>query len=142
MGESAVCLTLPRGHLEIHPFCCLPTSIHHIIAFCMPKKSYCMCPYAISNCGTLKRYSCGTLIYYKDKPCSSTLCVLQAIEHNMKLVYVMGRTMTHPKPGSGMFRNLMLEHTYNFLRRNSRTASGAFNVPRDRLVEVGVVVEI
>ncbi|KAK9918504.1 hypothetical protein WJX75_004557 [Coccomyxa subellipsoidea] len=65
-----------------------------------------------------------------------------AIEHNMKLVYVMGRTMTHPKPGSGIFRNLMLEHTYNFLRRNSRTASGAFNVPKDRLVEVGVVVEI
>ncbi len=60
----------------------------------------------------------------------------------MKLVYVMGRTMTHPKPGTGMIRQFFLEHTYNFLRRNSRTASGAFNVPRDRLVEVGVVVEI
>ncbi|EIE21883.1 potassium transporter [Coccomyxa subellipsoidea C-169] len=66
----------------------------------------------------------------------------KAIEANMKLVYVMGRTMTHPKPGTGMIRQFFLEHTYNFLRRNSRTASGAFNVPRDRLVEVGVVVEI
>ncbi|BDA46994.1 Potassium transporter 5 [Coccomyxa sp. Obi] len=65
-----------------------------------------------------------------------------AIEKNMKLVYIMGRTMTHPKSSSGITRTFFLEHTYNFLRRNSRTASGAFNVPRERLVEVGVVVEI
>lgn len=67
---------------------------------------------------------------------------MQAIEKNMKMVYIMGRTMTTPKPSSGMVRTFFLEHTYNFLRRNSRTASGAFNVPRERLVEVGVVVEI
>lgn len=69
------------------------------------------------------------------------LC-LQAIEPNMKLVYVMGRTITHPMPGTNIAVRLMLEHMYNFLRRNSRTASGTFNVPKDRLIEVGVVVEI
>ena len=60
----------------------------------------------------------------------------------MKLVYVLGRTTTHPRPGTNALKNMLLEHVYNFLRRNSRTVTGTFSVPKDRLIEVGVVVEI
>ena len=66
----------------------------------------------------------------------------QPLDPGLKLVYVLGRTTTHPKPGLNLLVRLALEHLYNFLRRNSRTVTGTFNVPRDRLLEVGVVVQI
>lgn len=68
--------------------------------------------------------------------------LVQAIDPDQKLVYVMGRTTTVPKPGLNLLVRLLLEHMYNFLRRNSRTVAGTFNVPKHRLLEVGVVVEI
>ena len=67
---------------------------------------------------------------------------LQAVDPKLKLVYVLGRTTTVPKPGLNIGVRLMLEHLYNFLRRNSRTVAGTFNVPKHRLLEVGVVVNI
>ncbi len=57
-------------------------------------------------------------------------------------MYVLGRTTTHPRAGGNLFKNFLLEHLYNFLRRNSRTVAGTFHVPPERLIEVGVVVEI
>ena len=66
----------------------------------------------------------------------------QAIDPKLKLVYVLGRTTTVPKPNLNIGVRLMLEHLYNFLRRNSRTVAGTFNVPKHRLLEVGVVVNI
>ena len=67
---------------------------------------------------------------------------VQAIDPDLKLVYVLGRTTTVPKPGLNLLVQLLLEHMYNFLRRNRRTVAGTFNVPKHRLLEVGVVVEI
>lgn len=67
---------------------------------------------------------------------------MQNMDPKMKLVYVLGRTTTHPHAGGNFLKNAVLEHVYNFMRRNSRTVSGTFNVPKDRLLEVGVVVEI
>ena len=64
------------------------------------------------------------------------------LDPSLKLVYVLGRTTTHPKPGLNICMRWALEHMYNFLRRNSRTVVGTFNVPKGRLMEVGVVVEI
>ena len=65
-----------------------------------------------------------------------------ALDPQLKLVYVLGRTTTHPKPTLNIAVRWALEHLYNFLRRNSRTVVGTFNVPKDRLMEVGVVVQI
>ena len=60
----------------------------------------------------------------------------QAMDASTRLVYLLGRTTTHAKPGANVLIRLALEHLYNFLRRNSRTVSGTFNVPKDRLMEV------
>ena len=59
---------------------------------------------------------------------------LQAIDPELKLVYVLGRTTTVPKPNLNVGVRLMLEHLYNFLRRNSRTVAGTFNVTTHRLL--------
>ena len=67
---------------------------------------------------------------------------MQAIDPKLKLVYVLGRTTTVSKPNLNILVRLMLEHLYNFLRRNSRTVAGTFNIPKHRLLEVGVVVNI
>jgi hypothetical protein len=66
----------------------------------------------------------------------------QVIDPDLKLVYILGRTETVPQKGLNAVVRMLLEHMYNFLRRNSRTVAGTFNVPKHRLLEVGVVVEI
>lgn len=81
-------------------------------------------------------------IYYYRLGADYSLFVVQSIDPEMKLVYVLGRTTTVPKPGLNLLVRLMLEHMYNFLRRNSRTVVGTFGVPKERLLEVGVVVHI
>ena len=74
--------------------------------------------------------------------CSDCSSDLQAVDPKLKLVYVLGRTTTVPKPGLNIGVRLIIEHLYSFLRRNSRTVAGTFNVPKHRLLEVGVVVNI
>lgn len=67
---------------------------------------------------------------------------MQVIDPDLKLVYILGRTETVPQKGLNVLVRMLLDHMYNFLRRNSRTIAGTFNVPKNRLLEVGVVVEI
>jgi KUP system potassium uptake protein len=60
--------------------------------------------------------------------------------HPMATTYVLGRetVLVTPRPGMAIWR----EHLFALLSRNARSAATYFRVPSDRVVEVGVQVEI
>lgn len=60
---------------------------------------------------------------------------------SMQIVYVMGKELMKIKAGTGMLRKLWLS-AFLWIRENSRAKVGDWDVPVDRLVEVGFVKEI
>ena len=58
----------------------------------------------------------------------------------VKATYFLGREEIVPTvlPGMALWR----EHVFAFLHRNAGSAARLFQLPRDRVVEVGVQIEI
>jgi len=52
--------------------------------------------------------------------------------------YIMGKEAMKVKPGSNIFRRIILE-LFLFIRENSRTKMAGLNLPADNLVEVGFI---
>lgn len=76
-----------------------------------------------------------------DIPAALELCRTHGLVVPLEdTTFFMSRisSLATPKPGMALWR----EHLFVFLARNSRLASSYFRIPSERVVEVGVVVDI
>ncbi|KAG9135940.1 hypothetical protein Leryth_021181 [Lithospermum erythrorhizon] len=55
------------------------------------------------------------------------------------IAYILGHSYVKAKQGSSFFKRSVLNFGYDFLRRNSRPPTHAFNVPHASTLEVGMV---
>lgn len=59
-----------------------------------------------------------------------------------KVVYLMGRVEMQAGRDLDIFRKIFLEYFYNPMERNCRTVTDSWNIPRSRLIEVGMSHEL
>ena len=55
-----------------------------------------------------------------------------------KVVYIMGRLDLTASKKVNFFKKILLEYFYNPMERNCRTQTDSWNIPRSRLIEVGM----
>ena len=67
---------------------------------------------------------------------------VQAAQSHGRVVYVIGRSTVSARPGSAWMRKLLLEGVYNLLVNNCRGWAVVQNIPRSRLIQVGMLSEI
>lgn len=66
---------------------------------------------------------------------------MEDAQHN-KVVYLMGRVDLQASTGLNIFKKIFLEYFYNPIERNCRTQTDSWNIPRSRLIEVGMSYEL
>ena len=71
------------------------------------------------------------------------LCLLQVEDAQQnKVVYIMGRVDLTPSRNLNLLKKLVLEYFYNPMERNCRTQTDSWNIPRSRLIEVGMSYDL
>lgn len=76
-----------------------------------------------------------------DLPAALALCARQGLVVPLEdTTFFLSRisSLATPKPGMALWR----EHLFVFLARNSRLASSYFGIPSERVIEIGVVIDI
>lgn len=58
------------------------------------------------------------------------------------IAYILGNTYMRAKQGSSLVRRFAIDYGYEFLRRNSRTATYALSVPHASSLEVGMIYHV
>ncbi|XP_057516471.1 potassium transporter 5-like [Amaranthus tricolor] len=58
------------------------------------------------------------------------------------VVHMMGESEVIATKGSGFGKRIVIDSAYNFLRKNLRQSDKVFNIPRKRLVKVGMTYEL
>lgn len=58
------------------------------------------------------------------------------------VVHMMGESEVIATKGSGLGKRIVIDSAYNFLRKNLRQSDKVFNIPRKRLVKVGMTYEL
>lgn len=58
------------------------------------------------------------------------------------IAYIVGNTYMNAKKGSSWMKRFAIDYGYEFLRRNSRTASYALNIPHASTLEVGMIYHV
>ncbi|KAK3150082.1 hypothetical protein QOZ80_3AG0227710 [Eleusine coracana subsp. coracana] len=58
------------------------------------------------------------------------------------VVYIVGETEMVARPHSNLFKKIVVNNIYNFLRKNSRNGEKMLSIPRGQLLKVGVTYEI
>ncbi len=66
---------------------------------------------------------------------------VEAAQQN-KVVYIMGRVDLTASSKVNIFKRIVLEYFYNPLERNCRTQTDSWNIPRSRLIEVGMSYDL
>ena len=54
----------------------------------------------------------------------------------------MGRVDLAASSGVNFFKRIVLEYFYNPMERNCRTQTDSWNIPRSRLIEVGMSYDL
>lgn len=69
---------------------------------------------------------------------------MQIVQNAMEkgVVYLLGEAEVVAEPKSSLFKKFVVNHAYNFLRRNSREGGKVLAIPRARLLRVGMTYEI
>ncbi|KAJ1294720.1 hypothetical protein BS78_01G167500 [Paspalum vaginatum] len=58
------------------------------------------------------------------------------------VVYIVGESEVVAKPHSSLFKKIIVNYVYNFLRKNSRNGEKMLSIPRGQLLKVGITYEI
>lgn len=58
------------------------------------------------------------------------------------VVYLLGETEVAAEPKSSLFKRILVNYMYNFLRKNFRQGEKIMSIPRSRLLRVGMMYEI
>ncbi|KAJ4762204.1 Potassium transporter [Rhynchospora pubera] len=58
------------------------------------------------------------------------------------VVYLLGETEVRAEPSSNIFKKLLVNCFYNFLKKNFRQGEKVLQIPRDQILKVGMVYEI
>jgi len=66
--------------------------------------------------------------------------VQRAMEKNV--VYILGEAEVVAEPNSTILKKIVINHIYNFLRRNFRQGENLMAIPRSRLLRIGMTYEI
>ena len=84
--------------------------------------------------------SCSVCLLLLRALCNVAVQV-EAAQQN-KVVYIMGRVEMTSGKDLNVFKQVFLEYLYNPLERNCRTLTDSWNIPRSRLIEVGMSYEL
>ncbi|CAI8618761.1 unnamed protein product [Vicia faba] len=66
--------------------------------------------------------------------------VQRAMEKSV--VYMLGEAEVVAEPNSSILKKIVVNHNYNFLRRNFRQGDNLMQIPRSRLLKIGMIYEI
>ncbi|XP_058731617.1 probable potassium transporter 16 [Vicia villosa] len=66
--------------------------------------------------------------------------VQRAMEKSV--VYMLGEAEVVAEPNSSILNKIVVNHIYNFLRRNFRQGDNLMQIPRSRLLKIGMIYEI
>lgn len=91
---------------------------------------------ARKRCGVGGERTYRTFQDYPDDP-SLDLVQVEDAQQN-KVVYIVGRLDLASSPKLNILKRIVLEYFYNPLERNCRTQTDSWNIPRSRLIEVGM----
>ncbi|KAJ3697209.1 hypothetical protein LUZ61_000914 [Rhynchospora tenuis] len=58
------------------------------------------------------------------------------------VVYLLGETEVRAEPNSNIFKKILVNYFYNFLKKNFRQGEKVLLIPRDQILKVGMVYEI
>lgn len=58
------------------------------------------------------------------------------------MIYLMGETEIMAENGSSLFKKFIVNHAYNFLKKNCREGDKALAIPRSKLLKVGMTYEL
>jgi len=58
------------------------------------------------------------------------------------VVYLLGETEVRAERNSGIFKKIIVNCVYNFIKKNSRQGEKALLIPRDQILKVGMTYEI
>lgn len=58
------------------------------------------------------------------------------------VVYIIGESEVVAKPHSNLFKKIIVNYVYSFLRKNSRNGEKMLSIPRGQLLKVGITYEI
>ena len=59
-----------------------------------------------------------------------------------KVVYIMGRVDMQSSTNLNIFQRILLEYFYKPMERNCRNQTDSWQIPRERLIEVGMTYEV
>ena len=84
-----------------------------------------------------------TFVIMYQRLASEFICDLQveAAQQN-KVVYIMGRIDLAASQELNFMKRLVLEYFYNPMERNCRSQTDSWNIPRSRLIEVGMSYDL
>lgn len=86
-----------------------------------------------------------------DKIRSGRVVLVQSVEDQTELVekargkgmvYLMGETEITAEKDSSLFKKFIVNHAYNFLKKNCREGDKALAIPRSKLLKVGMTYEL
>ncbi|KAJ8633549.1 hypothetical protein MRB53_026885 [Persea americana] len=63
-------------------------------------------------------------------------------EYNAEIVHLLGKTEVVASKGSNFGRRILIDYAYNILKRNIRERDEVLNIPRKRLLKVGMTYEL
>lgn len=81
------------------------------------------------------------MIHLADTIPSATVWQVESAQQN-KVVYIMGRVDLAASRDLNWFKKIALEYLYNPLERNCHTQTDSWNIPRSRLIEVGMSYDL
>ncbi|CAL4934539.1 unnamed protein product [Urochloa decumbens] len=58
------------------------------------------------------------------------------------VIYIVGESEVVAKPHSSLFKKIVVNYIYSFLRKNSRNGEKMLSIPRGQLLKVGITYEI
>lgn len=58
------------------------------------------------------------------------------------VVYIIGESEVVAKPHANLFKKIIVNYVYSFLRKNSRNGEKMLSIPRGQLLKVGITYEI
>lgn len=69
---------------------------------------------------------------------------MEFVEKAMKkgVVYLLGEAEVMAEPKSSLFKKMVINYAYSFLRKNFRQGENILEIPRTRLLRVGMTYEI
>ncbi|KAJ4969972.1 hypothetical protein NE237_003071 [Protea cynaroides] len=69
---------------------------------------------------------------------------IQFIDKAMEkgIVYLLGEPEVKAKPKSSLFKRIIVNYAYNFLKKNFRQGGDLMSIPRARLLKIGMIYEI